>query len=125
MLLRDIISAVVTVAAYFTYYGFADLRDRRWMYYVMGGVLATWVGWCWRQDGLSAGRPLLAFSGSVMLIEGPQQAVCGLLRWRSTQPQDMCVQVLGESLYVALASLLLAGVFTWGGALWPSRPPVR
>lgn len=124
MLLRDSISAGMTFAAYFTYYGFAELQDRRWMYYVMGGVLATWVGWCWRQDGLVQGRTLLAFAGSVMLIEGPQQAVCGVLRWRTTAPQDLCVQVLGDTVYTALASLLLAGLWTWGSA-WLSRPLPR
>lgn len=124
MLLRDSISAVAAFAAYFTYYGFADLRDRRWMYYVMGGVLASWIGWCWRQDGLRQGRTVLAFTGTLMLIEGPQQAVCGLLRWRTTSPQDLCVQVLGDTVYTALASLLLAGVLTWG-ATWLSRPQAK
>ena len=124
MLLRDTITAVITFAAYFTYYGFADLRDRRWMYYVACGVLAAWVGWCWRQDGLRQGRTLLAFAGTMMLIEGSQQAVCGLLRWRSTGRADLCVQVLGDTVYTALASLLLAGALTWG-ASWLSRPQAR
>lgn len=125
MLRRDIISAVVAIAAYFTYYGFADLRDRRWAYYVMGGVLAAWVGWCWRRDGLTQGRTLLAFTGTLMLIEGPQQAVCGALRWQSPLPGDLCVQVLGDTIYTALASLALAAAWTWGAALWPSRPQAR
>lgn len=125
MPLRDIISAVVAVAAHLAYYGFADLRDQRWAFYVMGGVLAAWAGWCWRQDGLAQGRLVLAFAGSFLLIEGPQQAVCGALRWRSPLPGDLCVQVLGDTIYTALASLVLAAAWTWRASLWPSRPQAK
>lgn len=125
MLLRDILSAVVAVAAYFSYYGFADLRDRRWAYYVLGGVLAAWVGWCWRQEAMVEQRALKCFVGSLMLIEGAQQALFGMLRWQSPSGVDLGVQVLGETVYIALASLALAAVWTWRARLWPSLPPAR
>lgn len=121
MLLRDIITAAVAIATYFGYYAFIGLADRRWAYYVMTGVLMAWLGWCMRGYGLRKGRLVLAFAGTLMLIEGPQQAVCGALRWQSASGVDLCVQVLGEPFYAGLASLLLAAVWTWRGHLWPTR----
>lgn len=122
---RDIITAALAVAAYFSYYYFVDIRDRRWMYYVCTGVLLAWLGWCMRCDGLAQRRILLAFTGTLLLIEGPQQAVCGLLRWQAPGPQDLCVQVLGDGIYTALASLLLAAAWTLSERLWPSRPQAK
>lgn len=121
MLLRDTITGAAAVATYFAYYAFTSLANQRWAYYVMSGALMAWVGWCLRSEGLRQGRLVLAFAGTLMLIEGMQQAGCGALRWQSTTGQDLCVQVLGESVYVGLASLLLAAAWTWRANIWPIR----
>lgn len=125
MPLRDSITAALAVAAYFSYYYFQDIRDRRWMFYVASGVLVAWLGWCMRQDGFMQRRLLLAFAGTLLMIEGAQQAVCGMLRWQAPGPRDLCVQVLGDSVYTAVASLLLAAAWTWSDRLWPSQPSAR
>lgn len=122
---RDTTTLLMALAAHLAYYSFADLRDRRWCFYVAFGAVVAWVGWCMRQDGLQQARPVLAYAGAFLLIEGVQQAACGWAMWRQAPGVDLCVAVLGADFHALAASLLLAGVLTWGRRLWPNRPPPR
>jgi hypothetical protein len=123
-----IVTIVLAVAAHVGYYAFTNSADRAWFAYVSTGALLTWIGWRDRQQALAAissGRAagLALFAGTYILLESAQVAVCGALAWGlGTQPErDLCVQLGGETAYSAGASLLVAALWAWRGALWPSR----
>jgi hypothetical protein len=124
--LRDGITLAVCFAAYAGYYVFADPVDKATCFYVMTGAALAWLGWCLRGDGLRQARPLAVFAGSFLLIEGAQQAGCGWLAWGLPPTgKDLCVMVGGETVYAVVFSLILAALWTWRAALWPSRQAPR
>ena len=121
--LRLLIIAVVAVPTYHGYYLTSDATGKRWLYYVMCGVLILaladtvrvmvpnlaarwltfWVGLCWWIE-----------------VEAAQQAVCGLARWGKFGPNDICVDWFGGlDAYRVIASLAIAGALAWR----PSRQP--
>jgi uncharacterized membrane protein AbrB (regulator of aidB expression) len=117
-----VITLILAVAAYLGYYGFISSTDRAWCAHIATATLLAWIGW---RDRRQASSGLALFAATYILIESTQVAVCGALAWGlgTTPDRDLCVAVGGESLYSAAVSLLVAALWTWRGALWPSRQP--
>lgn len=123
---RDLITLGLAVAAYLGYYGFADSVNRAWANYVGTGALMAWMAWRERQPGPRRSTGVGIFAATYIVIEAAQQAIFGALSWgKLPTGKDLGVELLGEPVYTALTSLLLAGVWTWRRALWPSRQAPR
>ena len=105
-----ILLAVVAVATYFGYYYF-PVPVRPWVFYPASGLLSAASGWVahilcaeryasTHQAGWLAG----VAAAALMMSEGLQQAVCGLIDAR-TGGVDVCRAAMGGDAYTILASM--------------------
>ena len=100
----EIVTAALAGAAYLGYY-FVAKADQSWFYYTMCGFSAfrfaqlqrpkskTWLG---------------VFTCTFVMIEAFQQGLCGAFHFGIRAKKDICVDLVGEDVYRALASLSLA-----------------
>jgi hypothetical protein len=113
---RDLTLAALAVTAYFGYYLLSDPWARGWFFYSMVGFLVAWLAWSYRWR-----RWWGQFACALLVIEGVQQGVCGLLTsWGPHGGADVCMAVWGVDAYRIGASIALAGALVWGPR-WLSR----
>lgn len=113
---RNLLAACL--AAYFGYYWFSDPLLRGWVYYVGTGLLAAVAGYGWREHAKTWYGVAAA---SLMMSEGSQQTVCGLVTiGMDLTGRDLCKRALGEDFYTALVSLVCAGLLV---LVWPIQQP--
>lgn len=102
---------VVTVA-HAVYYAWPAGAQRRWAFYVLGGVAFAAAMLMHLPDKKARATEVGAVGGAACLwgaLEGLQQAGCGALGWMHTpKERDLCVELVGPWPYVLAASALLA-----------------
>jgi hypothetical protein len=111
----------VTVAlaafAYLGYYRWSDPIERAWVSYIGCAVLTVWL--VWQQTGRRTWVGL--FGIFYITFEGAQQATCGYFEFGTVPDgQDICVRLVGEEVYRAAMSIILAVIFT-GAIKWQNR----
>ena len=103
----ELVTLAIALAAYLGYYQ-APQGQEAWVYYIMGGVLAFRLAQLQRPK---AETRVGIFAYTFIMIESCQQAVCGSLHIGFRATKDVCVDLVGDDIYRAGASLSLAALW--------------
>ena len=114
---RDCVTVALALSAYLGYYHWADPIDRAWVSYITCAALTLWLAW----DRPGRRTWLRFFAAVYITFEALQQIGCGLLEFGTVPDgQDICIRVVGEEVYRAAMSIVLATLIT-GAFKWQNR----
>ena len=112
-LLRPAVVCLAVFVAHALYYAWPEGSPRRWAAYVLQGVAfaALCLMLCPRRaEWTSEAGALGAFGSAWGVLEGGQQAVCGVVGWGKVSVRDVCVDAIGSWPYVVAAAGLCAAL---------------